>query len=191
MKIAESIDVLPLLYEIHRQPQLWDRNDVRLSKNGPHWQTHDIWLRYKDETENKEKKDYANFGDPHDGVWYPSYYELPAARRIIFGLMSRVEGERIGGVLVYKIPPGRRIMPHTDTGWHVDYFDKFNVCLQSNPKAAFHYSESNFFRQKMGDIHRFVNGKEHWVVNDGDDDHIVLTVCIRVHDYNARFKSAA
>ncbi len=190
LKIAEGMDVLPLLYEVNRQPHLWDRNDVRLQKHGPHAQTHDIWLRYKDETENATSGDYQNFGDPHDGVWYPSFYELPSARRLIFALMARVEGERLGGILIYSVPPGKRILPHTDTGWHVDYFDKFNICLQSNPQAAFHYEDESF-QQRMGDVHRFVNNKPHWVVNDGEEEHIVLTVCIRTHDYAARFKGGA
>lgn len=185
LQIARGVDVLPLLLEVNRQPELWDKNPVRLSDNGPHSQTHDIWLRYKDETENVENKDYSNFGDPHDGVWYPAYYHLPSARRMIFDLMSRVEGERLGGVLIYTVPPGKEILPHIDTGWHVDYYDKFNICLQSNPKARFCY-ETEEFVQFPGDVHRFVNNVSHWVKNDGEEDHIVLTVCIHSHDYSIR-----
>lgn len=188
LKISDGVDVMPLLYELHRQPHLWDKNPVRLLPEGPHYQTHDIWLRYKDESENKASGNYANFGDPHDGVWYPAYYALPSARRLIFGLMARVEGERLGGVLIYKVPPGKKILPHTDAGWHVDFYDKFNVCLQSNAKAYFYYEDGEAMFARAGDVHRFVNNKQHGVVNDGDENHIILTVCIRVHDYDARFK---
>lgn len=189
MQIAAGVDTMPLLLEVHRQPHLWNRNDVRLSENGPHYQTQDIWLRYKDETENKQSGSYANFGDPHDGVWYPAYYALPSARKLIFDLMRRVEGERIGGILIYKVPPGKVILPHTDVGWHVDYFDKFNICLQSNPRSAFYYHDEKMFQQP-GDVHHFANNVEHWVQNEGEDDHIVLTVCIRTHYYGARFKDS-
>lgn len=175
--------------ELHRQPQLWNRNDIRLTKIGPHHESDDIWLRYKDETENKKTGDYTNFSDPHDGVWYPAYYSLPSSRKIIFDLMRRVEGERIGGIFIYRLKPGNRIHPHVDTGWHVDYYDKFNVCLQSNPRAAFAYEDGEAFFQMPGDVHRFINTKPHYVINDGPDDHIVMVVCIRVHDYEARFKS--
>lgn len=188
LHLAEGLDVLPMMLEIHRQPELWNRNDARLSKAGPHWQSDDVWLRYKDETENKRSGDYSNFGDPHDPVWYPAYYSLPSARTLIFNLMQRVEGERLGGVLLYRLSPGKKILPHTDTGWHVDYYDKFNICLQSNPQAAFIYEDGEALVQRPGDVHRFVNNKPHSVVNDGNDDHVVLTVCIRAHDYNARFK---
>lgn len=187
LQIGAGVDVLPLLLELHRQPHLWNRNDVRLSKAGPHWQSDDIWLRYKDETENK-KSDYLNFSDPHDGIWYPSYYALPAARKLVFDLMARVEGERIGGIFIYRLAPGKKIFPHVDTGWHVEYYDKFNICLQSNPKAAFVYEDGEAFSQRQGDVHRFINTKPHSVVNEGTDDHIILIVCLRVHDYETRFK---
>lgn len=188
LKILDGVDYVPLLLELHRQPQLWNQNPVRLLPTGPHHETKDIWLRYKDESENKASGNYANFGDPHDGVWYPAFYALPNARKIIFGLMARVEGERLGGVLIYKVPPGKQIHPHTDTGWHVDFYEKFNVCLQSNQKAYFYYEDGERMYARPGEVHRFVNNTNHGVINEGEDDHIVLTVCIRTHDYSARFK---
>jgi hypothetical protein len=191
LKIAAGIDVIPLLLEIHRQPTLWDRNEARLFKNGPHRETHDIWLRYKDETENKASGDYSNFADAHEPVWYPSFYELPAAKPLIFGLMARVEGERLGGILIYSVPPGKQIYPHTDRGWVVDYYERFNICLQSNPLARFCYADGEQMTAMAGDVHRFVNNKDHWVVNAGETDHIVMTVCIRSHDYGSRFVERA
>lgn len=186
LKIASGIDVMPLLLEIHRQPHLWDCNNVRLIERSPHRETHDIWLRYKDETENKASGDYSNFADAHDGIWYPGYYALPSARALIFGLMSRVEGERLGGILIYSVPAGKKIYPHVDKGWHVDYFEKFNICLQSNSLTKFCYA-GEAMTAEAGDVHRFVNNVEHEVINEGVTDHIVMTVCIRTHDYRARF----
>jgi hypothetical protein len=101
--------------------------------------------------------------------------------------MRRIEGERIGGILIYNVPPHRRILPHTDVGWHVDYYDKFNICLQSNARAAFCYHAERMI-QAPGDVHHFANNVEHWVENEGEDDHIVLTICLRTHYYSARFK---
>lgn len=189
LQVAGGLDVMPIVMELHRQSGLWNRNDVRLSKAGPHWQSDDIWLRYKDETENKKTGDYQNFSDPHDAIWYPSYYALPSARKLIFGLMSRIEGERLGAVFIYRVAPGKKILPHIDTSWHASFYDKFNICLQSNPRAAFVYDDDGeAFQQRPGDVHSFRNDTTHSVVNDGADDHIIMTVCIRVHDYEARFK---
>lgn len=191
LKIASGVDVMPLLLEIHRQPSLWDQNVARLMERGPHRETHDIWIRYKDETENKATGDYRNFADSHDPVWYPAYYALPSARPLIFSLMSRVEGERLGGILIYSVPPGKRIYPHVDKGWVVDYYERFNVCLQSNAQALFCYADGEPMIAQAGDIHCFANNVSHWVENEGDSDHIVMTVCIRSHSYAARFQQDA
>lgn len=184
LQIGAGVDVLPLLLEVQRKPELWNRNPIRLTGNGPHLQTQDIWLRYKDETENKAS-DYRNFGDEHDSVWYPAYYALPSARELIFNLMRRVDGERLGGILIYRVSPGKKILPHVDTGWHVDYYEKFNICLQSNDRTAFIYDDEKMIA-RAGDVHHFVNNKEHGVSNDGADDHIVLTVCIRCDRHDGK-----
>lgn len=180
-KLAEGLDVTPLMLELQRQPHLWNRNTARLVAHGPHAQTSDIWIRYKDEAENKASGDYRNFGDEHDPIWYPSYYALPECRRLIFEVMARVQGERLGGVLIYKVEPGRKILPHVDSGWHVEYYDKFNVYLNSKPGCTFFYADGERIDAKTGDLYWFVNHVEHWVENTSDDDHVVLTVCVRTH----------
>ena len=68
---------------------------------------------------------------------------------------------------------------HIDRGWHPDYFDKFNICLQSNEKSAFVYDDNRLI-QKKGDIHFFRNDVNHSVINEGECDHIVMIVCLRI-----------
>ena len=182
LRIGQNAATMPLLLELQRQPELWNRDLERLDFAGsPHRETSDVWLRYKDKRPHVESGDFSGFNDPHYGVWYPSYYALPAARPLIFSLMSSVLGEALGGVLIYKIPPGKRIYPHVDTGWHVEYFDKFNLALQCDPNTVFRYPGSGEeMRVQTGDVHWFRNDLEHEVVNEGKEDHIVMTVCIHV-----------
>lgn len=178
LKIAEGLDVMPLLLSIQRQPDLWDRHKERKEvEGGPHSGMSDIWIRYNDIS---KCNDLSKFNDPHDPRWYSAYYQLPELRTIIFGLMSRVEGERLGGVLITKIPKGGRIEPHKDDGWHVQYYDKFYVSLQSKEGANFH-CEDEVINPKQGDVYWFDNRREHWVENNSDDDRITLIVCIRTH----------
>jgi hypothetical protein len=184
MQIACGINVIPLLLELQRQPELWDKNPCRLSKRGPHYETHDVILRCNDERPFLESSDYKGFNDEHISKWYASWDRLPSARKIVFDLMAAVQGEQLGAVLIYKVPPGAKIHPHIDPGWHVGFYDKYNVCLQSNNKAAFLY-ENEAMQQCVGDVHHFRNDVTHSVVNNGDSDHIVMTVCIR-HDRGDR-----
>lgn len=179
MKIAEGVNVGPLMCELLCQPDLWNRNPCRLSKRGPHHETQDIFLRYRDETEHMKSGDWSKFSDPHIAEWYKASDYLPSARPIIFDLMRKFEAGMLGGVFVYKVEPGKQIYRHTDKGWHPDFYDKFNICLQSNPEAAFCYDTDRMV-QKAGDVHWFRNDIDHWVVNEGKNDHIVMTVCMRL-----------
>jgi quercetin dioxygenase-like cupin family protein len=177
MQIGANVNVMPLLMDLQRQPFLWNKNPCRLSKRGPHYETSDIFLRYKDETENFESGDFSNFSDKHIPVWYKAIDHLPYVKKLCFDLMATVNGEMLGGVLLYRVRPGEKIHKHTDQGWHAESFEKYNICLQSNEKSKFCY-ENEEMVQKPGDLHWFCNTVPHWVVNEGDTDHIILTICI-------------
>ena len=177
MQIGSNVNVMPLLMDLQRQPFLWNKNPCRLSKRGPHYETSDIFLRYKDETENFESGDFSNFSDKHIPVWYKAIDHLPYVKKLCFDLMATVNGEMLGGVLLYRVRPGEKIHKHTDQGWHAKSFEKYNICLQSNEKSKFCY-ENEEMVQKPGDLHWFCNTVPHWVVNEGDTDHIILTICI-------------
>jgi hypothetical protein len=181
---VDAVDVASLVAELDAHPELWNRNPCRLSKRGPHHETEDIFLRYKDERPNLKAGDWSNFSDEHIPMWYVAIDSLPSARALIFSLMGKVGGEMLGGVFVYRMKPGARIYGHVDRGWHPEYFEKFNVCLRSNPAAKFAY-EDDAMVQEAGDVHWFRNDVRHEVVNEGDTEHTVMTVCIRM-DNGAR-----
>lgn len=178
-KIAADVDVDLLLKQVVDQPELWNRNPCRLSRRAPHYETQDMILRYRDETPFRESGKWSTFVDEHIPMWNKTIDHLPAARPIIFSLMSYLKGEILGGVFIYKLQPGTQIFPHVDRGWHPEFYDKFNVCLTSNPDTAFYYDD-NAMVQERGDIHWFRNDVKHWVKNEGTTDHIVMTVCIRL-----------
>ncbi len=180
VKIAAGLDVAPLLLAIARQPNLWNRHRARKdSEGGVHAQMDDIWLRYNDEKPFKEKGDYTGFNDAHDAVFYPEWYALPQARPIVYGLMSRVEGTRLGGILVTRIPPGGKILPHVDDSWHVRHYNtKLYVVLQSNPQCVNRVGDERV-AMAPGEVWYFDNATEHEVINDGSDDRITLIVSIR------------
>jgi hypothetical protein len=177
-QIDQGVDIKPLMDDIIRQPELWNKNPCRLSKFGPHHETQDMILRYREEKPFRESKDWKEFIGEHIAVWNKSIDYLPAAKIMTMDLMSTLRGEVLGGVLIYKVEPGKQIYPHIDTGWHPTFYDKYNVCLASNSKAAFYYEDCKM-TQEPGDIHWFRNNVLHWVKNEGDTDHIVMTICIR------------
>lgn len=173
-------DITPILSDIHAHPELWGARPERKTAIGtPHAAMSDIWVRYNDISRLG-----PSFNDEHVPVNYPAWHALPSVRRLCFDLMAHVDGEMLGGVLITRIPPGARIEPHIDTGWHVEYYDKFYVCLQSEPGAVFHCeadSGADSLCPTPGEVHLFDNRKLHWVTNDSDQDRVTLIVCIRTN----------
>lgn len=187
LKIAQGVDTLPLALELHQNPHLWNVHDERLGPNGPHYESDDIWVRMNDRTDFEKSGNWKEFNDEHDSIWYPAFYALPSIRKIVFDLARRVEAERIGDIMVWRLKPGKKIHWHVDKSWHVGYYDKFNVCIESSPGSAFLY-DGEQIEDRPGDVHRFVNTVNHSVVNNSKQDYIVMVVCLKTHNYEQRYK---
>ncbi len=177
--LYHGVETASLLGTILNRPDLWDQSlKLWSNPNGPHAQAHSIWLRGEDETAYKRRGSYTGYNEtPHHCVWFQEYHHLQEASPLIFNLMAWVRGESLGNVLIYNVPAGKQITPHTDESWDVRYHEKFNICLMSNPKARFQYEDDAFFQQP-GDVTFFRNDITHSVINEGDTDHIVLCVCL-------------
>lgn len=186
---AGEFDVSVLAAELEAQPELWDVHGWRKNlPGGPHARMSDIWIRY-----NAWHHVGPSFNDEHDSRWYPAYDKLPSLRTIIFPLMAMVRGERLGGVLITRIPPGAGINMHVDRGWHVDYYDKFYVSVQSAPGAKFicHEGGDEALEPKPGECWRFDNRKPHSVFNQSAEDRVTLIVCIRTEKYQGPYVRGA
>jgi len=172
-----TIDHLPALLQIKQNPQLWNMYRHRTEQySSPHHEISDIWVRYRDIKEFDG--DWDKFNGPHEPIWYPAADCLPAVKDIAFQIMTRVRGERLGGILITRIPPGGQCAPHTDRNWHAEYHDKYAVQLESHPDQAFHFREGSY-SARPGEVYWFDNLKEHWVTNDSPIDRITLIICIR------------
>jgi len=173
------IDVAAAVAELDANPDLWNAYTMRtkLYEGSPHLRVDDIWVRYNAWKHFNPKKP-QNFSKEHDSVWYPAYAKLPALRPLIFGLMQVVEGERLGGVLITRIPAGSSVAPHVDVGWHAGYYRKFGVQLRGGPDQLFCF-EGESLEAETGEVYEFDNSVKHWVQNDSQRERITMIVCIR------------
>lgn len=181
-KLDLTVDVNSLQHELKQKPYLFDQyTQRREAPNSPHKEMTDIWVRYKDVKPHLESGDFSTFADEHDSIWYPAYYELPEIKKIVFDVMAMVDGERLGGILITKLPPGGRIQPHTDAGWHAGYYDKYYVPIENYKGAIFGFTSGNI-DPELGDVYWFDNSNLHWVHNDTKHDRIAMIICIRSND---------
>jgi hypothetical protein len=174
-RIAEGIQVGPLLEELAAAPHLWDQHPMRKDFEGsPFSGTSDIWLRYADPAKPEE------FNKPHFPVWYPAAEELPSARVLAHGLQALLNAEHLGGVLISRIPAGGEVKPHTDKGpWHPEFYNtKVYIVLQGNEACINHFDYETYV-MRTGEAWLFNNLVEHSVVNNGGTDRVSLIVCLR------------
>lgn len=175
--MSQGANVMPLLFSIQRQPELWDHNTLRTTHpQTPHKQVSDIWLRFNELPKSGEEEKII---DEHESVWYSAIDKLPHALDLIFGLMTMVKGERLGRALITKLPAGKCIEPHEDGGSHAAYYERFHIPLQSYPGSLFRCGDETV-HMSAGEVWWFNNSIEHEVINNSAEDRIHLIVDIKV-----------
>ena len=172
VEFVAKIDVSGLAKTLTENPDLFGRYDWRKEKYA-HTDMRDIWVRY-----NNPKEIGDTFNDEHSSIWYPVINDIPEVLSICAQLMELTFGERLGGVLITKLPPGGKIKRHIDGGWHAEYYEKFFVPIQ-NPKGAKFCWNDVVLEPDAGEVYEFDNSVEHWVENDSEEDRIAMIVCIK------------
>ena len=164
--------------QLKQNPHLWDEIRFRTERpDSPHFGASDIWVRARDL--NDFQGDWnAYVGGCYDSVWFPAVRALPAVKDLCFDLMARVRGEKLGVVLITKVPAGGHIRPHTDSGYNAEGFEKYCVCLEADPRQTFSFQEADIVTEP-GDVFWFRNTVEHWVTNDTPRDRISLIISIK------------
>jgi len=169
-RLAQGINVSPMLWALQSHPELWNVNPRRTEDpRSPHHGISDIWVRYADPAVDDSK--------PHDSVWLPAAEVLPV-RELVFPLFNAVRGTKLGGILITHIPPGREVKPHVDTEWHAKHYQKFAIQIQSAPGQMFCFEDEEL-EAMPGDVYTFDNQFKHWVTNQTNYDRITLIACIR------------
>lgn len=155
---------------------LWDEYPQRrIAPNSPHAEMTDIWVRYKNPEECIKTGDWSAFAEEHESEWLK---EIPGIKEMCDKLMSFLDGERLGGVLITKLPPGGKIQPHTDAGWHASYYDKYFIPIKNDKGAKFCFDNGEI-NPEEGDVWAFRNDVTHWVENNSDSDRVAMIVCIK------------
>lgn len=171
--LAANVDVIPLYNALMRDPGLWNQHTLRTTHPGTaHAEVDDIWLRFN------EVEDVQAVIDDKECVNFPAFWTLPQARPLIFNLMARVEGERLGRVLITRLRPGGKITPHVDGGAPAEYYDRFHYVLNAAPGCLFRAGDETI-HMPTGTLWWFDNTQEHEVINNSCDDRVHLIIDIR------------
>lgn len=180
LRIASNIDTIPLLLAVRQLPQIWGRSFRTSFPNSPHREVLDAILR----VQVPEKS-----ADHRECFFTPLWACLPHARPLVFGLMARVDGERLGRILLTWMLPGTTIHPHRDIGpkesGHYDsesYWQRYHLPLEANPQCDFvcgEEGEEEHCVMEPGSCYWFNSALMHRCTNQGQTDRIHLIVDIK------------
>lgn len=176
--IAQNLDVSNLLTQIGVKPELWGKDTYhRDFPNYPFTETETIYLRF-----NPDAKNFVHGGnkDVHESEWMDGAIHLPAARPFIFGLMAKLEAERLGRVIITKLKAGGSIFPHVDPEFMWGYWTRFHFSLQSAPGCICRCENEEVY-MRPGEIWRFNNGVEHEVKNNSAVDRIHMIIDLKLY----------
>lgn len=186
VKLAEGIDMVPVQLALATTP-LWNQYTLRTQTEGsPHRELDDIWLRMNDLDRCRQAAvDPGIHVDHRESINYAAWSQLPCIRKLVMNLCAMVEGERIGRVLISRMKPGARILPHKDIGEDLTkyydnepYYSRFHLCVQGLPGAVFRCEEEEV-QMRTGEAWFFKNWLDHEVINNSADDRIHVVLDIR------------
>lgn len=180
-RIASGVDVMPLLHALQRNEDLWNANKFRTTfKNTPHGDVDDIWLRYSEPEAVLNPDDIRPIIAGHEVTWYEAAHDLPF-KPIVCDLMRRVEAYSLERLLITRLKPGGRILPHADNaGEYVHQGDigRYHVVLQGLPGSLMRCGDERVNMQ-TGEVWWFNAHIEHEVANNSTDDRIHMLVDVR------------
>lgn len=179
-RIADGLDVAPLLAEIDANPGLWNDRPERRVGTSPHRETSDIWVRYASEEAMREPGFSRR---PHQSILYPRWRSSHGLASLIAQVLIEGFAEQemqLGGILITRIPPDCQVYPHHDRGtWHAEHYTtKVWIVLRGNDRCV-NMVEDEAMVWKPGEAWSHDNLLVHSVRNDGETERVVLILCFR------------
>ena len=176
--ITTGLDTLPLLHSISCQPWLWDEDTVRTTHPGSvHKDVSDILAFFQ------PSGAFDAMRDGHECLPRKAWWALPELRPLVFGLMGRIQGTRLGRVIITRLPAGGIIPPHIDAASQTSYYRRMQITLCSPPECLFVVGDEQL-SLTPGSCWWIDNSKEHAVYNEGITDRQAVIVDIHVPTLN-------
>jgi len=173
VRLTTGANVNPLLIQLLRHPQLWDKEHIagKWKPHHPEIEVSEVLVRYPSMDDEVDEIQCA---------WTAASASLPAARDLAMSVMSHVRGEQLGRVVITKLPPGKVIYPHADTvGKYSQWYTRFHVPIQSEEGVIFACGEEKT-TMFSGELYWFDHSKLHSIENRSKSDRINMIVDVRL-----------
>lgn len=170
-RVAEGLDVQPLLDALAARPELWGEITIRQHYPGSaHKDTEAIFLRGPYQF---TFRDYMMDTTAYD---YPAMDALSAQLvPLVRPVLQQLGVTELGYVMLVRLAPGGVIKPHVDEGAYADHYSRLHLALTGEPGATLTAGdETQHFAP--GECWWFNHKVRHSAVNDSDQPRIHLII---------------
>ena len=174
IRIAEGLDVEPLLQLLDAKPELWKEIEARQKfTNSPHKDTESIYVRGP----LKMSAYYV--------LWDTGSYDYPCMEYLKDALvplmrpvLEQLGVKDMGRVLIVNLKPSGHVTKHNDQGTYADHYSRFHIVLRSNQHCS-QTCGTQSQRFEVGDVWWFNHKELHTAHNVGDSDRIhIIFDCV-------------
>lgn len=186
-KLFDGFDVSPILNEIAANGNAWQKR-----KNRPkpwhigytHRYIEGIALRLTeippDSDVNMASYEFASNQIVAEDL--PIYDKYPSTREVVYKVMRQIRGGMIGRVSLFKLPPGKSIDGHYDTGFGSKFYHRFHLIVngeRGNWISCGEGEDEEHLEMLTGECWTFNHEKWHYFTNRSNADRIYLNIDIR------------
>ena len=173
MTVATGIVFTPVLLQVFRCEDLWDKKHIR-----------DAWEKHVPDIDVSEMLvRYTRGADETNELiceWKPPALRLQAAKDLALTVMASLRGEQLGRVIITRLAPGKVIPSHADIiGDYSKFFTRFHIPLQSDEGVVFQCGDEEQ-HMAVGNLYWFNHALPHSITNYSGSDRINLIIDVRM-----------
>ena len=173
-RIAEGLDVEPLLKLLDAKPELWKEITVRQTfTKSPHRDSECIYVRGPLKM------------SPYYVLWDTGSYDYPCMEYLKSALvplmrpiLEKLEVKEMGRLLIVNLKPSGHVTKHIDQGTYADHYRRFHLVLRSNQWCSLTSGDQEQ-RFEVGEVWWFNHKELHTAHNVGTTDRVhIIFDCV-------------
>ena len=168
-KIAENVEISPLLDEMDAAPEMWLVDTSRQRKVRCQRNTQNIFLRAPRKPLPPGEK---NANNVHESRMAPAAKKFPCALAFCERIAEELEAT-LGRATLVTLLPKSQVFPHVDTGSYYRIRDRLHLVLKS-PQGSPLAAGNETVVMHEGELWVFDNKIRHWAENASSEPRIHL-----------------
>ena len=168
-RIAESVDIAPLLEELEAESDMWSADTSRQRKVRCQRHTRNIFLRAP---KKPLPPGARNANDVHDSRLAPAAGKFPIAMAFCERVAAELQAE-LGRATLVALLPKCRVFPHVDAGAYYRVRDRLHLVLKS-PQGSPLTAGDETVVMREGELWAFDNKARHFADNPSSEPRVHL-----------------